>query len=236
MYKIAICEDDAIFANSLAQTSREVLGEMGIPFSIDFYTGGEELMQVITGDTSQYQLLLLDILMDGMNGLELARRIRAAGGEMTLVFITGTEAFSLQGYEVRAHQYLLKPVRKADLRKIFEYDHRQLYRHRFITIRQGAVWRKVSMEDILYLETHGRKVAVYLAGEMIFYPGKLSELEMQLPGNIFIRCHQSFTINIQTISEIRRNEAFWPDGRSVPISRAHLQQVQSAFLKQLGEM
>nr|WP_173812698.1 LytTR family DNA-binding domain-containing protein [Dendrosporobacter quercicolus]NSL47673.1 LytTR family transcriptional regulator [Dendrosporobacter quercicolus DSM 1736]SDM81366.1 LytTr DNA-binding domain-containing protein [Dendrosporobacter quercicolus] len=93
---------------------------------------------------------------------------------------------------------------------------------------------KVSLDEITALETVNRKVAVYLLDKTIYYTGKLTELSEQFPRNMFIRCHQSFALNIRNIRELNKSHAVAVNGKVIPVSRSHLKSVQKAFLEWLG--
>ncbi|MDL2324241.1 LytTR family DNA-binding domain-containing protein [Ruminococcaceae bacterium OttesenSCG-928-A16] len=230
MYKLAICDDEQAFANNLATQLEEIMPEFGLPYSVSVFTDASLLLEHFKQEKNPFDILLLDILMDKMNGMDLAEEIRELGSPVSIVFTTSSKEYSIKGYTVQAINYLLKPVHLDELRAVIAYDLRENHNSRNLVFKQGRVWRKISSDDIQYLEIKGRKVAVRLLNEFAYYSGKLDELEQQLPPKQFVRCHQSFVLNLKTVQEITRNEALLKDGTSLPISRAYLPQVQQAFL------
>lgn len=88
---------------------------------------------------------------------------------------------------------------------------------------------KIPHEDISYIETMGRKVAIHTKNETVTYPCKLSELAQALPGHQFIRCHQSFIIQTGAVTQIAGSRIFLSDGAEIPISRTYRSAVREAF-------
>jgi DNA-binding LytR/AlgR family response regulator len=176
-------------------------------------------------------MVLLNILLEETKGMELARKIRTADDEIGIVLMASTMEYALQGYEVQALQYLVKPVGIATMKTILDYDYGRRQLRQYLSVNQRGVWRQIPLDPIICLETQGRKVAICLPNEQLYASARLSELEEQLPKSRFIRCHQSYLLNIQHIREIRRNEALTTGGLLIPISRPHLQRVQRAFLR-----
>jgi len=234
MYHIALCDDEAVFADDLSATVKGILDELCIPFTLDVFSSCEALWDVLRDKPDVYQLLLLDIMMSGMNGLELARTIRRQNDKVTIVFITSTPDFALQGYEVHAFHYLLKPISRKALKTILEHDSHHTAQLNTMIVREGTVFRQLDFDKINFLETQGRKVAVYLGDKTILISGKLPEMENQLPKNRFVRCHQSFILNMDKVAELRYGEAVMNNGKRVPVSRSYLKMVQQCFLSKLG--
>ena len=236
MYRIAICDDEPIFSNYLADKVRKILTEMKIPFTITTYSSGNELLQYLSTNKYSYHIILLDILMEDLNGIEIAHKIRKTDQDTGVVFITSTEEYSLQGYEVKALRYLIKPVSETDLKKVFIDDYNNRCLNRYLLLVQGTNYKKVPLDQIISLETYGRKVAIDLIDKTIYHPGKLSDIEQDLPKNTFLRCHQSYILNIEHLMEIKQYSAVMSNNNQLPISRPYIQNIQNAFLKMLGRM
>jgi len=234
MYHIALCDDEAVFADALSAMVKGILDELCIPYTLNVYSSCEALWDDLRDKPDVYQLLLLDIMMNGMNGLELARTIRQQNEKVTIVFITSTPDFALQGYEVHAFHYLLKPISRKALRTILEHDSHHTAQLNTLTVREGTVFRQLDIDKINYLETQGRKVAAFLCDDTVLISARLPEMENQLPKNRFVRCHQSFILNMDKVAELRYGEALMNDGKRVPVSRSYLQKVQQSFLSKLG--
>jgi len=236
MYNIALCDDEAIFSKMLSITIKNILDDAKIPFNLDIYSSGNELLDAIYNKANIYHLLFLDILMESMNGMELAKTLREKGNDSTIVFITATPEFSLKGYEVGAFRYLLKPTLPHELKSILYHDYEKSTKQKFLTIKDGNKFKQFYMDKISHFEIQGRKVAVFSADKCVLISSKLPTIAKQLPESTFIRCHQSFIINIDKVIELKYGEAIMDDGKKVPISRVHWKIIQNAFLSKLGNV
>lgn len=234
MYHIALCDDEAVFADALSTMVKGIMDELCIPYKLDVFSSCEALWDVLRDKPDVYELLLLDIMMNGMNGLELAQTIRRQNEKVTIVFITSTPDFALQGYEVHAFHYLLKPISRKALKTLLKHDSHHTAQLNTLIVREGTVFRQLDIDKINYLETQGRKVAVFLVDDTILISARLPEMENQLPKNRFVRCHQSFILNMDKVAELRYGEAVMNDEKRVPVSRSYLKMVQKSFLSKLG--
>ena len=107
MYKIAICDDERYFRNEIYRRLEDYLKRKNIEYEIDIYTTGEELCE-LGEKIVNYLIVFLDINMKGMNGVDVAQRIRLYSEKIFIVFITAYIDYSIDGYKVGAVRYLLK--------------------------------------------------------------------------------------------------------------------------------
>ncbi|MGD9559371.1 MAG: LytR/AlgR family response regulator transcription factor [Oscillospiraceae bacterium] len=231
MYTIALCDDEAVFRDQLGALLTSILAEMDVAHHIDYYASSAPLLEKYRRGEGHYQLLLLDVLMDAPNGIELATAIRDLDENVSIVFTTSSAAHALPAYRARPLHYLQKPVDREELKKVLTYDYRHRQTTQFLTVNSCGVWRRLPLEDIYYLEISGRKVAIHTQSDTLQVAGRLAEMEDALPHDRFVRCHQSFMVNIERVREVTRSEAVLVDGRRVPVSRSHLARVQQAFLR-----
>ncbi|MEG2119568.1 MAG: LytTR family DNA-binding domain-containing protein, partial [Pseudoflavonifractor sp.] len=110
MYHFAICDDLQEDRSLIRSMLADFAAERAQPISCAEYASGEALMAGCIGSGVRFDLIFLDIYMDGMDGMEVAHVLREAGVEAVLVFLTTTPDFAVQSYEVGALSYLLKPV------------------------------------------------------------------------------------------------------------------------------
>lgn len=235
MIRIAVCEDEPVFLKQLTENIKSILDRHAIVYSMDAYTNGSALLA-----HQSFDILFLDIAMKPLNGLELARRLRAGGDESRIIFITAHPQYAVDGYDVQAYHYLVKPVDIKKLETVLvklcsalrgEYEHA-------IAVRQGTTVRRVPFEQILYLEIMDRKIYLYKKEESIPFYGRFHELEPLLP-DTFFRCHRSYIVNFDHVQHYKK-EAIWLDnGSVVPLSRRRHQEFGLAFmyyLKKRGDV
>lgn len=232
MYNIAICDDQIICAETLELSVRKIMDESKMDYGIDIFTSGNDLLRTLDQKKNVYDILFLDIIMgeDELNGLDVAKKIREFDDSTTIVFVTSSTDFILDGYSVRALQYLIKPVEEKILREVMEYE----FKHQgenSVVFREKEATRKISPADIVHVETSGRNVKVVLLNESFNAYNKISDVEKMLPSSDFIRCHQSFIVNINNIKEIRHGEAISVLGESIPISRTQWSTIKKLFVE-----
>lgn len=187
-------------------------------------------------DGTQYDLLLLDIMMDELSGMELARRLREQGSDAAIVFITSNPDFAIQGYDVGALHYLMKPLNDQVLGKVIAADYKRRFLQNHIFVKSGTQTLRLPLKDIICMETMGRHVKITMMTGEIETSVRLTELLESLPKEQFCRCHVGFVINLSNIKTLSRTCAIAENGKEIPISRAYLKEVEKAFLKSIWEV
>ena len=230
MYRVAICEDEPVFRTSQEKTCREILERLHIEYNISVFDTSIDFW-VAFSCGERYDLLLLDIVMSETNGMELARKIREHDSDATIIFITSNPEYSIQGYDVNALHYLLKPLDSSVLERLITEDERRRFQSNILTVKTGAQTLRVPVKDIVCLETVGRRVAITLTDRVIDCHGKLSELINGVAQ--FVRCHSSFAVNMEHIRELTRTDVITTEGKSIPVSRTYTKDVQRAIARQM---
>jgi len=212
---------------------REICEKLGIEYSIFLFEKGEDFWRGFAVGT-RYDLLLLDIMIDETNGMDLARKIREHDSNAAIIFITSSPDFAVQGYDVNALHYLIKPPDAEVLERLIASDYKNRFKNSFLIFKSGSQILRVPVRDIICLETVGRRVEITLSDRTVVYSGKLSELiagKEQL-----IRCHQAYAVNISNIRELTRSDAIAKNAKAIPVSRTYLKSVQHALLKQIRDV
>ena len=224
MIKIAICDDDNIQISAL----KAMLTEWNDHIIINQYNSAEQFLFGYT-DTP-CDLLLLDIEMGGINGMELARKLRNKGDMLPIIFITGYSEYMQDGYDVEALHYLLKPVDKVRLYAVLDRytsRHSAVYRAIFPSGDESVC---VDTDDILYLEAFGKKTQFSLKdGREILCTCGLGAAAGKLSEG-FVSCHRSYVVNISYIRSISKTDVTLDNGRKIPLSRRQYDTVNKAFI------
>ena len=117
------------------------------------YYSGEEFLSVFY--PGKFDAVFLDNLMDGINGMETARRLRAVDSSIPIIFITTEESFALEGYTVQAMDYILKPVSKKRLASVMNHLLGQKNSRHTIEIKENRMTRYLNLDDVLYVRSVG---------------------------------------------------------------------------------
>ncbi len=224
---IALCDDDSEQIKNL----RRLIGEWadGKPFAVNIagYESGEQFL--FEYQDNPCNLLLLDIEMSGINGMELAKKLRSAGDMLPIIVITGYSDYMADGYDVEALHYLLKPVETDKLFAVLDrYAARQGRSEEIIlTTADGAC--RAAAESIVYIEAFGRKTAVHLRDKTALECNmSISEFE-NFSG--FIHCHRSYIVNLEQIRSITKTAVILETGEEIPLSRRLYNEVNKCFIE-----
>lgn len=231
MIRIAICEDEQTLLDQLAGWVKSILHQHQIPHNIGTFRNGSALLA-----REAFDILLLDIEMEPVDGLELARRLRRRGDESRMVFITAHQQYAIDAYDVQAFHYLIKPVdiQKLEMVLLKLCDSLQKERQQALVVRQGASVRRVPLEMVLYLEVVDKKIFLRTAEESVPFYGKLEELEPALP-ELFFRCHRSFIVNLRHVQYYNKGEIQLANEEKIPLSKRRYKAFGLAFMHYLKE-
>lgn len=180
-------------------------------------------------------LIFVDIQMPGINGMEMARKIRENDRNVILVFTTGIADYVQEGYEVEALHYLLKPLDEEKvcrcLDRLLEKEENAAC-HTFMT-NEGAI--KLKEQDIYYIEARGHYCIANVkdggAGTEIPLKESLTDICKILEENAFIKCHRSYLCRLEHIHRIDRTELILDNGSSIPVSRRLYNDVVRGFVQ-----
>ncbi|MCM1561895.1 MAG: LytTR family DNA-binding domain-containing protein, partial [Butyrivibrio sp.] len=220
MIHIAVCDDEKCMADKIEKMAKDYIGKKNVKFSVSEYSSGEELLK----SNERIDILFLDIGMQGMDGIETARRLRAQGFHGFLVFITVLREMVFQSFEVQPFDYLVKPVQEEHFEKtmgrLFDAMQDSLSPEKTsLLVQKGCESNIISFQDIIYCEVIDRKVYLYLvSGEAVSYYERIENLEKKLDRRFF-KCHRSYLINLNHLKSYRNNTAYMADGKEIPVSR-----------------
>ncbi|MCC0697252.1 LytR/AlgR family response regulator transcription factor [Clostridioides sp. ES-S-0048-02] len=207
---IAICEDEVSSMDIIKGYLNKIINRNEIDYNINLFYSAEEL---IKNYPNELDILLLDIKMDGIDGMEAAKKIRTFDKDVEIIFITSMINHILDAFEVRAYRYLLKPIDYRVLKDyinsfINEFTSRnnEIYVESKYAGCNSSLFLKTS--EIIYIEVMKKTVTIYTEKRKHILSTSLSNLENKLKDYGFFRCHQSFLVNLRKVIKIERNIAF----------------------------
>lgn len=229
MIKIAICDDIASEREELQSILLMIQNtEQNWNFDITQYESGELLFMDLQ-EQRIFDLIFLDIYMDGMSGMEIAQKIRKRKMETPIVFLTASPDFALESYDVNAFGYLLKPIDADKLTAVLE---RLLvyYNRPRVSIQCDRKRRYLFLDEIMYVESQNHNIYIHLVkGETLTSGEKLNALEEKLD-NRFLRTHQSFLVNMCFITDVVE-DFILKDGTRIPIRKRQHKAISDAYYR-----
>lgn len=231
MLKIAVCDDDNGELSHVTELLQQYQARNRLAVRIDAFLSAMELMDALR--TTNYQLLLLDILMPGFTGIQAAREIRTFDSETKIVFLTSSPEFAVESYGVDAFYYLLKPIREDDLFPVLDRLLQQFRRAEdtlLLTMPSGVL--RLPYSRIEVLEVNSKRLLFYLNdGSVREIPGTLTQYEPQLLARReFVKVHRSYLVNMDDIQHLKGTELITYSGVRVPISRLLSNQVRKDYM------
>lgn len=233
MYHIAIADDEPLAGDELEKLIARFALEHHLDLTTDRFSDGRELLEC---DPGNYEIIFLDIEMKQVDGLETARQIRMQDDKAIIVFLTGFVQYAVKGYSVRAMSFLVKPVDYETLAEELEKAISLVDRLKpaYICIQSGEEMVKLAVDDIIYVETVGRKVSIHTSGKFYSCWETISGLERKLSGKGFFRCHKAFLVNLSHLESIMDNKAV-VGGKEVLVSRDKHRELMHALVRFASE-
>lgn len=237
MIRIGIVDDEMMFRNRIASLVSETLKSEPLQTEIRKYMNGNSFLDSIQND-GPFDILLADIQMDGMDGMELGKRIHSKNPGMAIIFITSYEEYAVESYRIDAYQYILKQdledrlpgVIKDLVRKLG--DQEQEYR----IVGNGTEKVKIPYRNIIYLyKSKGAKYVNYVTDDGIHRERiSLDAVLKKLDSRVFVPVERGYVVNMQRICRISGNTLYLEKGYEVEVSRARLTKVKQEISRCWG--
>ncbi len=223
---LGICEDDDEEYTNLEM----ILGKFDIQTEAERFTDGSGLLENYY--PGKYDLLLMDIYMDGMNGVETTARVRETDSDVPIAFITTSQDFAMEGYRYQVCRYLVKPLKEEQVRQVLELALREKRSMESVHLQVDGEQCAIPISRILFAEQSNHMLYVHTTGGQIYKSrGKLDELQIHLPEKQFFRCHKSYLVNLNQVCGIDRELSAFElnEGQLAYIRRGSMKQSRHAW-------
>ena len=228
MIKIAICDDEEKSVALHEHIVRECLQSEGIGCEITTYTQSRNLLYDITDDGFFYDLILLDIEMPGISGMEIPQQIKGYLPNVRIIFVTSHTEYAIDAFELAIFRYVPKnnlevklTAAVVDAAKLIELEARQEY-----TIQTANRMEKIPYKDIFYIQRDGKNASIVSSAGTSKVRKSLQQVFEELDAPEFIFIDRGYIVNIIQIMKINDGIAILKNGEQLPISRSHLQEVK----------
>ena len=228
MIKIAICDDEEKSVALHERMVRECLQAAGIGCEITTYIQSRNLLYDITDDAFFYDLILLDIEMPGISGMELPQQIKGFLPNIRIIFVTSHTEYAIDAFELSIFRYVPKNNLEAklsaavlDAARLIELEAGQEY-----TIQTASRMEKIPFKDIFYIQRDGKNVSIVSSAGISKVRKSLQQVFDELNTPEFIFIDRGYIVNIIQIMKISDSAAVLKNGEQLPISRSHLQEVK----------
>lgn len=232
--KLAIVDDERKMTNLLSEYSRKFEKENGELMQISVYHHPNDFLKNYSSD---YDLVLMDIEMPGLNGIEAARELRRMDSRVVLMFITNMAQYAINGYEVEAIDFVIKPISYPDfalkIHKAMRYVKRNKDRKVALSTQEGTIYLHLS--DIYYIEVMRHYLVYHTLNGENTVRGVLKEVEEMLKEYHFVRSNHCYLINLKYVESITGNTVKVA-GNELQISRNKKSEFLMEFARYVGGM
>ncbi len=224
--RIAICDDE--------EKVREILlRKVGAAFpedTIDTFSSGEELLKA----SEVPDILLLDIKMPGISGMEVAKALRERADKTVIIFITGEEQYVFDSFDVQAFHYLVKPFSDQKLEEVLNKAKELITKEKrqpekkYVMVNSGGSHIRICLSDVIYAEVFNSKVIVHTTDSDIEYYGRLTELE-KLAGEDFFRTHRAYLVHLKFVKKYDATNVYLKKGQALVSKQNYPKLVQKVL-------
>lgn len=228
--RVAVVEDDASNRRGLLDYLALYSEEHGVEFAIAEFADGAELVERYR---PEYDLLLLDVQMPHMDGLEAAHRIREVDANIIIIFVTNMAQYAIKGYEVDALSYLVKPVPYFAFAQEMGRSLARLQRQQgdSVVLTVGGTLARVPATDIVYVESVKHRITVHTLNGRYAFSGTLKAVDEELEGRGFFRSNSCYLVNLRHVTRVEQHTCVMTGGEELQVSRPR----RRAFLEALTD-
>jgi len=229
MIRVAVAEDEQNTFETIHTFLNRYASEKQLEISVKHFSNGFEITDSYK---PEFDIILMDVDMPLINGIEAARKIRSQDPAVIIIFITNLSQYAIQGYSVQAFDYILKPLNYFPFSEFFGRAVSRLQSIEntpYYTIRLKDGIRKIAVRDIYYIEINNHTLYYHTAAGIFQTTGKMKDIESQLTEHSFSRCNNGYLVNLAHVDSILENDAV-VHGDSLPISRSRKKEFSSALI------
>ncbi len=230
--KIAIVEDERDQYEFVARRINDWADKTKQRVTIAYVTSAEEFLFKYD-QPATFDILFLDVCMNQMNGMELAKAIRGFDREVQIVFLTGVSDYVFEGYEIGAVRYLIKPIDEKKLSDTLEACLEKLKKRTedYISFKYLGENIKIARSDIIYVQVNSHYLQMVTTKETYEWKKSLKKMIERLDTKRFVAANRSTVVNLEYVSKITREECILENGETIQVSRGAYIALNEAFMK-----
>ena len=228
--KIAICDDELPYLEETERLLKQWADQRGVDIALYRFSNGDDLIQA--HQTYCMDLVILDIIMPLLNGMDTARELRQDHQSVPIIFLTSSREYAVDSYEVKALNYLIKPLEADRLFDVLDdfWETTHIARE-FFAAQTDTGFCRITLEDVDYLEAQNKRVLVSLSNdtdieirELFSKCEKIFTLEKG-----FFKCHRSYIVNLNHVEQFTKTQISTKNGTNIPISRNNYAAFKEAY-------
>jgi len=232
MLRVVFCDDNKISMDYYQSLITQASEHNDIDIKVNQFGSPDKLLSYMSKDPNRADIIYLDILFEGMNGIDAARKLREMGCLSVIIFLTVSSGHVFEAFEINPFYYIVKDEVPANKFKDIFFraaEAASQKKDRFIIISHAGTYLRLSLDEILYFEVFNRQITIHLTENEITYSSRLDDIEKSLDKMGFIRTHRSFLVNCEYVKCITRKKLILTDGTELPVSTKYAKDVLKSF-------
>ena len=223
--RIAICDDEELYRVELKTILDKLL--INVDYNIDTFDDGNRLIESFKAQP--YDILFLDIEMPAVDGITLAKSLRAISEKVFIVFLTSHVEYAIEGYEVNALRYLTKPVDIEKLKEVIRYVQEKQGAVRQLIIKEDGEELLINITDVIYIESMNQNVRIVTTQGEHVIRYNIGDFEEQLKNDGFFRSHRGYLISLAKVKKLSKNDVIMEGDVVLPVSRSNVKALKDAL-------
>ena len=233
-FRVAVCDDDQAALGIIASSLKDIFAAHGIEASTSLFSSAVELSACM--GTRRFDLLLLDIDMPELDGIEFARRLREQHDLVDIMYISNREDRVFDSLRMAPVGFIRKSRFLQDMSEVvgaYIEQRRSRQRRSTVVLRDGDAVYPIKIVEIVYIEGQRKQQMVHVEGraEPIALSRTMADLEEELSGEGFMRIHKGYLLNYRYVQLIDAGEAVLTTGERLPVSRRKEREVKERLLE-----
>lgn len=227
--QIAVIDDSSAQREQLSAFITEYYFGTPIHRQVDLFESGEQFME--HWRPGSYDLLFIDIFLEGISGLEMAEKIRQTDKDCLMVITTNSRDFALKGFELRASDYLVKPFTYEKFKATMEYcEKSKRSRARYIEVKESRTMIKIRLDDIIFTDYFNHYIQIHTKSRVI---RSYMKFEVFAPLLLcypqFLNCYRNCIVNMDRVISLEKNDFIMDTEERVPITRKNRQEIHQRY-------
>ncbi|MFQ8921369.1 MAG: LytR/AlgR family response regulator transcription factor [Clostridium paraputrificum] len=234
MLNICLCDDDVNVLNYYSSRISDLSGKNNYAFKIETFRSGESLIFELEDNPNRFNIIIIDILMKNINGIETTKILRKYGYNGIIIFLTSSKEFALDSFRVEPLNYILKNDSDDRFNNIFLKAAEQVYKNsnKNIIVLSKPQSKVINLDTIIYMESLNKKVILHkISGETEEVNCVFKDIYEKVREHGFIRCHKSYIVNIKYVKTFNKLECRLQRDFIIPIGRKYSKDFRHILLE-----
>lgn len=234
--KVAVCDDESVILRDTIFLVEDIIEKNGYEVFCEGFNDAESLLKSVENEKQSFDIYILDIEINGANGVEVAKRIRELQKYSIIIFLTNYDNWMKGAFDVQAFNYIFKYEKNKKLGKVIEKALEYIKESQKIYyFKQGNLLTSISYNDIYYFESQKRKMKIATDNKEYLYYDIFKEVESKVDSTVFTRVHISFLVNMNHILSFNGKNIILDNEVLLPVSRSYLQVFNETYMKYLKD-